>query len=141
MTEIIFDFLNKVGFTHPLHPAMTHIPMGMVMGAVIFRMVSFLPKLKFLARTGYHCIILGLLGVFPTAFSGYLDWQHTFKGEWEFLIVLKMVLAVVLTVLLATIAITDDPETPRFDKKTLFYLLIILLAIGLGFSGGELQYG
>ncbi len=141
MTEIIFDFLNKVGFTHPLHPAFTHIPMGMVMGAVIFRLVSFLPKLKFLAKTGYHCIILGLLGVIPTVFSGYLDWQHTFKGEWEFLIVLKMVLAVALTVLLATIAVIDDPETPKLDKKTLFYLLIMLLAIGLGFSGGELQYG
>lgn len=141
MTEIIFDFLNKVGFTHPLHPALTHIPMGMVMGAVTFRMASFLPKLKFLAKTGYHCVILGLLGIFPTVFTGYLDWQHTFGGEWEFLIILKMVLAVALTVLLVTIAIVDDPETRKFDKKTLFYLLIVLLAIGLGFSGGELQYG
>lgn len=141
MTEIIFEFLNKIGFMHPLHPGLTHIPMGMVMGAVTFRVASLLPKLKFLAKTGYHCVILGLLGVFPTAFAGYLDWQHTYMGEWEFLIILKMILAVILTVILLTIAITDDPETPKFDKKTLFYLLIFLLAIGLGFSGGELQYG
>jgi uncharacterized membrane protein len=140
MTEIIFEFLNKIGFAHPLHPAFTHIPMGMIMGAVIFRLASFLPRLKMLAKTGYHCVILGLLGMFPTAFSGYLDWQHTFGGTWEFLIILKMVLAVVLTILLATIAIVDDPETPKFDKKTLFYLLTVLLAIGLGFSGGELTH-
>jgi uncharacterized membrane protein len=140
MTEIIFEFLNKIGFVHPLHPALTHIPMGMVMGAVTFRLVSFLPRSKFLARTGYHCIILGLLGMLPTAFSGYLDWQHTFGGTWEFLIILKMILAVILTVLLAAIAIMDDPENPRFDKKTLFYLLTLLLAIGLGFSGGELSH-
>ena len=126
MTEIIFEFLNKIGFTHPLHPALTHIPMGMVMGAVVFRMASFLPRLKFLAKTGYHCIILGLLGVFPTAFAGYLDWQHTFGGEWEFLIILKIVLAAVLTILLAAIAFTDDPENTRFDKKTFFYILIVL---------------
>ena len=31
MTEAIFEFLGRIGFTHPLHPAMTHIPMGMVM--------------------------------------------------------------------------------------------------------------
>ena len=141
MTEIIFEFLNKIGFTHPLHPALTHIPMGMAMGAVTFRLASFLPKLKFLAKTGYHCVVLGLLGVFPTAFAGYLDWQHTYMGQWEFLIILKMVLAAGLTILLTAIVIMDDPETPKFDKKTLFYLLIVLLAIGLGFSGGELQYG
>ena len=75
MTESIFEFLNNIGFTHPVHPALTHIPMGMVMGAVIFRLVSFIPKLRFLAKTGYHCVVLGLIGVFPTAFAGYLDWQ------------------------------------------------------------------
>jgi uncharacterized membrane protein len=141
MTEIIFEFLNKVGFTHPVHPALTHIPMGMIMGAVTFRLASFLPRLRFLARTGYHCIILGLLGMFPTAFAGYLDWQHTFGGNWEFLIILKMVLAVLLTIVLVAIAVMDDPEDPKFDKRTLFYILTVLLAIGLGFSGGELQYG
>ncbi len=141
MTEVIFEFLNKIGFTHPLHPALTHIPMGMVMGAAVFRLVSFLPKFRILAKTGYHCIILGLLGVFPTVFTGYLDWQHTFGGEWEFLIVLKMVLASILTIVLLAIAITDDPEYPKLDKKTFFYILIVFLAIGLGYSGGELQYG
>lgn len=141
MTEIIFEFLNKVGFAHPIHPALTHIPMGMVMGAVTFRMVSFLPKLKFLAKTGYHCIIFGLLGIFPTVFAGYLDWQHTFGGEWEFLIILKIVLAIVLTIILAAIAIMDDPENPKFDKQTIFYLLAMIVTAGLGFSGGELQYG
>ena len=141
MTEVIFEFLNKIGFHHPIHPALTHIPMGMVMGAVTFRIASFIPRLKFLARTGYHCIVLGLLGIFPTVFAGYLDWQHTFGGQWEFLIILKMVLAVFLTLLLATILYLDDTESPKLNKVTLFYFLAVLLAIGLGFSGGQLQYG
>jgi len=141
MTEAIFEFLSKIGFHHPVHPALTHIPMGMVMGAVTFRIVSFIPRMKFLAKTGYHCVVLGLLGILPTAFAGYLDWQHTFGGEWEFLIILKMVLAVLLTLLLAAILSMDDTETPKLDKVTLFYFLAFLLAIGLGFSGGQLQYG
>jgi len=141
MTEMIFEFLSKVGFTHPLHPALTHIPMGMAMGAVVFRLASFLPKLKGLAKTGYHCVILGLLGIAPTAFTGYLDWQHRYEGVWEFLIILKMVLATVLAGVFITIAIMDDPENRKFDKITGFYFLIVLLAIGLGFSGGQLQYG
>ena len=81
------------------------------------------------------------LQVLFTAFAGYLDWQHTYGGEWEFLITLKIILAIVLTILLAVIAGVDDPEKPEFDKKTLFYILAILLVTGLGFSGGELQYG
>ena len=136
MTEAIFEFLAKVGFTHPLHPALTHIPMGMVMGAVTFRLASFLPKLKMLAKTGYHCIILGILGIFPTVFTGYLDWQHSFAGEWDYLIIIKMILAGVLLIILTAIAILDDPEQPKLDRKTLLYLASVLVAIGLGFSGG-----
>ncbi|MFH2091477.1 MAG: DUF2231 domain-containing protein [Pseudomonadota bacterium] len=141
MTEMIFDFLNTIGFKHPLHPALTHIPMGMVMGAVTFRLTSLLPKFKLLAKTGYHCVILGLLGIIPTVFAGVLDWQHTYAGQWEFLIILKMILAAALTIVMAVIALNDDPENPKLDNKTFLYLFAVLIAIGLGFSGGELQYG
>ena len=141
MTEIVFEFLGKIGFTHPVHPAFTHIPMGMVIGAVIFRLASFLPRLKSLARTGYHCVILALIGVGPTVLTGYLDWQHRYAGSWEFLIVLKMILAGVLTVLLLITAVKDDPENRRLDKHTGLYVLMALVSVGLGFSGGELMFG
>jgi uncharacterized membrane protein len=142
MTEAIFEFLASIGFKHPLHPGLTHIPMGMVMGAVTFRIVALIPKFRNLARTGYHCIILGILGLFPTAFTGYLDWQHRYDGAWdEPLIIVKMVLAVLMLVLLSVIAIKDDPDQPKLDKNTLLYLVAVLIAVGLGFSGGELLYG
>jgi hypothetical protein len=141
MVEMIFELLNSLGFRHPVHPALTHIPMGMAMGAATFRLASLIPKFKFLAKTGYHCAILGLLGILPTAFTGYLDWQHTFGGTLEFLIILKMILATILLGLFISIGLIDDPENPKFDLRTLLYLLIVFVAIGLGFSGGELQYG
>lgn len=141
MTEMIFEFLTKIGFSHPVHPAFTHVPMGMIMGAVAFRFGSFLPRLKMLARTGYHCMILGLLGLPPTVFTGYLDWQHRYGGEWETLIIIKMVLAGLLGILMVAVAFMDTPEEPRLDKVTGLYFLMILLAVGLGFSGGELIFG
>ena len=115
--------------------------MGMVMGAVIFRFGSFLPKLTGLAKTGYHCLILGLLGLPPTIFAGYLDWQHRYEGQWETLIIVKMVLAGLMAILMLFLAIKDNPEEPRFDKITGLYFLMILLAVGLGFSGGQLIFG
>ncbi|MDD9305231.1 MAG: hypothetical protein HUK40_24040 [Desulfobacter sp.] len=141
MTETIFEFLTQIGFLHPVHPAFTHIPMGMVMGAVVFRFCAVVPRLKILARTGYHCLILGLLGIVPTVFTGYLDWQHKYQGQWETLIIVKMVLAALLAILMIFIAVKDDPENPGFNKMTGFYFLLILLAVGLGFSGGELVFG
>jgi hypothetical protein len=115
--------------------------MGMVMGAVTFRFCSLVPQLRMLAKTAYHCVILGLLGIIPTAFSGYLDWMHKYHGEWEALIIVKMVLASFLFILMLFIAIKDDPENPGFNKMTGFYFLMILFAVGLGFSGGELIFG
>jgi len=141
MVEFIYGFLASVGFAHPLHPAATHIPMGLVMGAMVFRVVAVFSSMKELARTGYHCVVVGLLGVPPTAILGWMDWQHRYGGEWEFLIGLKMVLALTLMVILILIVALDDPERPRMDLRSLLYLLGIVNAIGLGFSGGELIYG
>ncbi|VFQ46018.1 DUF2231 domain-containing protein [Desulfoluna butyratoxydans] len=141
MVEFIYGLLESVGFHHPLHPAATHIPMGLVMGALIFRVTAILSPMKELARTGYHCAVLGLLGTPPTAIVGWMDWQHRYGGEWEYLIGLKMVLAVTLTVLLILITVLDDPETPRVDLRSFLYVLGIANVIGLGFSGGELIYG
>ena len=141
MIETVYELLSKVGFHHPLHPAFTHIPMGMVMGAVVFRFASFLPKLKMLAKTGYHCVILGLLGLFPTVVTGIMDWQHRYGGEWESLIIIKMVLAALLCAALIVVMLKDDCENRKFDWITGLYFLLILMAVGLGYSGGDLVFG
>lgn len=141
MIETLFEFLTNIGFLHPLHPAFTHIPMGMVMGAVVFRFCSIVPKFKGLAKTAYHCVILGLFGLAPTAVTGILDWQHKYQGQWETLIVVKMVLASLLAILMVFIAVKDDTDNPGLNKMTGFYFLMIIFAVGLGFSGGELIFG
>lgn len=141
MTDAIFNFLTQIGFTHPLHPAFTHIPMGMVMGAIFFRFCSLIPKFKIMARTAYHCVVLGLLGLIPTALTGILDWQHRYEGQWENLIIVKMILAIFMGIIMLVVVIKDDPENPELNKITGLYFLMIVFAVGLGFSGGELIFG
>ncbi len=141
MTEFVFKLLEMVGFTHPLHPALTHIPMGMVMGAFFFGLAVIILKKTEFAATAKHCVILGLLFIPPTVIAGYMDWQHKYDGEWSTIIIIKMVLAAVLTALLgAAFQLGRNDET---DSKVLMllYLLCLFCAVGLGFSGGELQYG
>jgi uncharacterized membrane protein len=141
MTELIFEILETVGFAHPLHPAITHIPMGMVMGAFFFGLAAIVFKNSDFSRTAQHCVVLALIFILPTIIAGYLDWQHTFDGEWEFLIKLKIVLALVFTALLTVAYKLGNKE--EVNPKILFivYALCLACAVGLGFSGGELQYG
>ena len=139
MIEFLYELLNQVGFTHPLHPAITHLPLGMAMGAFLFSLGSL--RYAELARTAHHCTILGLIFVLPTMFLGILDWQHFYHGDWTGPIIAKLVLAIALTVLfVAAMKVGGrEPESP--GVPILLYALCLLAAVGLGFTGGEIVYG
>jgi uncharacterized membrane protein len=139
MFEFIYGLLNDVGFTHPLHPAITHLPMGLTMGAFIFSLLAI--KFPALAKTAYHCIALALVFVLPTMFLGIMDWQHFYQGEWSVHIVTKFVLAGLFTLFLATALIVARRENAHPAALWVVYGLCLLTAIGLGFTGGEIQYG
>ena len=141
MIDAIYGLLEAVGFVHPLHPAMTHIPMGMAMGGFIFALIFYLFEKKDFLQTAYYCVCLGIAGIFPTVLSGFTDWQYRFGGEWNFLIVMKMILAGALTVAFI-LAVTFTKKNPDNNLKILIiYGICLLFATGLGFMGGELQYG
>ena len=140
MTEYIFNTLEAIGFTHPLHPALTHIPMGMVIGCFFFGLVAFVTRKTVFLKTALHCSVLALLFIVPTIFAGYLDWQQFFGGTMSTFIVIKMILAVVLTVLLS-LSIRENLKGASISKMFLLYTLCLACAGGLGFSGGEIIYG
>ena len=100
MIEQLYHMLEQIGFTHPLHPAMTHIPMGMVMGSFVFTLSHMVLKKPDLLKTAHYCIVLALLGVVPTALLGFMDWQYKFEGEWSGIILTKIVLFALFTFLL-----------------------------------------
>jgi len=65
MIEGLYALLEKVGFNHPLHPMLTHVPMGMIIGAVVFSLVGFIWKNQNLSQTAFHCALLALLAIVP----------------------------------------------------------------------------
>jgi uncharacterized membrane protein len=140
MVEFIFNFLQQVGFNHPLHPASTHIPMGMVMGAFFFGLAALKWPDKPFASTAFHCSVLGLLFLIPTAIAGILDWQYSFQGELGAIIVSKMVLAVIL---LATLIVAVKMGLQKSSAKNMLiiYSICLLIVSALGFLGGQLLYG
>lgn len=140
MTELIFSTLEAIGFAHPLHPAITHIPMGMVMGCFFFSLAGFITRKPIFLKSAFHCSVLGLLFIVPTIFAGYLDWQQFFGATMSTFIIVKFILAGVLTLLLAA-SIRASLKGTGSGKMFLLYTLCLACAGGLGFSGGELIYG
>jgi len=140
MIENLYDILAKFGFSHPLHPMLTHVPMGMIIGMVVFSLLGLIWQDKFFNRTAYHCSILALLSVIPVIIAGMLDWVQFMEGEWLTFIIIKMVLGALLTILLAVSVVLKSKEgSPKL--VFLFYFLCLACAGGLGYSGGSLIFG
>jgi uncharacterized membrane protein len=141
MIEFIYKTLESIGFSHPLHPAMTHIPMGMIIGGFLFVLTATVFNKKDLAKAAHYCYTLALIFVLPTMLLGYMDWQYKFWGEWSGLITAKIILAFVLTGMLVVAFFVGRNEQVDLKKKLIVYAICLFLATGLGFLGGELQYG
>lgn len=140
MVENFYSFLATVGFAHPLHPMLTHIPMGMIIGMVTFSFLALIWRGGTLDRTAYHCSVLALVSILPVIGAGFLDWIQFQEAETNIFITIKMILGTLLTVLLIVAVIMKRKENTR-GKMFLIYLLCLACAGGLGYSGGELVYG
>ena len=141
MTTFIYALLNKIGYSHPLHPALVHFPIGMAMGASAFMLLVILGKKKELAAAAYYTHVFGLATLIPTMLVGYMDWQHFYKGEAIHLITAKIVLGFILMglfawgILLGRKGVTDE------RKYFIISICCFAVTILIGFCGGELQYG
>jgi uncharacterized membrane protein len=141
MIEFVYQTLAKIGYSHPLHPAMTHIPMGMIIGGFLFAVGSAVIKKDDLAIVAHYCYTLALIFVLPTMMLGYMDWQYKFDGEWNHLILSKIILAVMLTIMLVITFFYRKNVKVDIKQKLILYVICFGIAMGLGFIGGELQYG
>ena len=139
--ESVYQILAKIGYTHPLHPTLTHLVMGLVMGAFIFVLIAMFFRRESLARTARHCIVLALIALLPTAVLGYADWQHRFAGDLIFPITMKLILAGVLLVLLLIAIVMGFWTENSLKNIVIIYAACLVVVIGIGYFGGELVYG
>ena len=141
MIEFFYKIVTTIGYTHPIHAPTTHIPVGMVIGAFIFAIVSWKFRKDNLARTAHHCITLALLALLPTVIVGIMDWQHYYAGAWLFPIKMKLPLAGLLLILLVFAVSVGYRATIISKQALIIYALCLLNVTALGYFGGELVYG
>ncbi len=139
--DLLYSWLVQIGFTDPIHPPLTHMPIGLVTAALIFGLVALLLRRPVLKVSARHCALLAWLFIFPTVLLGFMDWQHYYHGVWLFPIQAKIFLASALFVLLSLAVILGFRGEEGTKRLLLLYFLCFLIVMGLGYFGGRLVFG
>ena len=138
--DSFYHFVNGLGYHHPIHPALVHAPMGLIIGAFFFGWAGILSRREALSRTAFHCIVLALLFWFPVVFFGFLDWKHFLGGAYMLPIKAKMTLAGVLLILFVTGLVLRFKMGAVSKSMVTVYTLCFFAAGLMGFFGAELVY-
>ncbi len=141
MADALYAILNRLGWTDPLHSLLVHLPIGLVIGALIFFLVAVLFRRTQLVMTARHAAILAFLFVFPTILAGVFDWLHFYKGVMIPAIRMKMILAGVVLVVLGAVIVLGAEIRLRTIGMTVLYALAFVAVVGLGYYGGGIVYG
>jgi mono/diheme cytochrome c family protein len=141
MIDSLYAFLARLGFTDPLHAPITHLPIGLVTGALLFFLVAVIFNRRVLVLTARHVSILAFIFVFPTILFGVLDWMHFFRAALIAPIKIKMILAAVVLVVLAAGIILGSEVKVRTVPQLVLYALAFVSVVGLGYYGAKLVYG
>lgn len=141
MFDAVYQLLERIGYPHPIHPTEVHMPIGLIVGALIFRVAATLLRRPVLAKTAHYCTILAFLFLFPTVLFGYMDWQHFYAGAWIPPIKIKLVLAAVLIVWVSAGIFIAHKRGPGSGLVMVNYSVSFILVVVLGYFGGDLVYG
>ena len=139
MIEAFYAFLQKIGFSHPLHPPLTHLPMGLVTESFLFALMALFFAKPVLLTTARHCSLLALVFALPTGVAGYFDWVYRYGGSMERAIQIKLVLAPLLFIVL-TVAAWQSRKPASAKTMCFLYGCALLCAIGLGFFVSVMNY-
>ena len=140
--DAFYDFLDRIGYMHPIHPAMVHMPIAFVVGGTAFILLAGFERFhRFRFRASAHYVLtLALIFWFPTVLFGIMDWQRYLGGAWLPVIKIKMVLAAVLLALLIIGVVLGYRGTASIRILAPIYGLCFATVLVLGYFGGQLVY-
>jgi uncharacterized membrane protein len=136
-----YKALAAIGFSDPVHPALAHMPIGLVVGALIFGFTALWWKRPLWGVSARHCLGLAWLFWFPTVLFGVMDWQYFYHGVWIFPIEAKIALAGLLFVLLSIGLVLIFTGKGESKSLLVIYVLAFFTVVALGYFGGRLVFG
>jgi cytochrome c6 len=139
--DAFYNLLLKIGFTDPPHALLTHMPIGLITGALLFFLVAVIFRRKVLVPTARHVFILAFIFIFPTILFGVLDWLHYFQGQMIQPIKFKIGLAAAVLVITGAGVILGGELKVHTIPQMVLYALAFVCVVGLGYFGAKLVYG
>ncbi len=136
--NIIYQFMEWLGYSHPLHPPLAHMPIGLVVGALALGLAGWWRKRTDWLAAARYCLVVALIFLIFAAVAGYLDWQHYYAGAWLFYIKIKLILTGVLLIFLVMAVTWGRKAAAGAQRHLSLYTLCFLAVIGLGYYGGQL---
>ncbi len=141
MLDALYLFLSTHGFNEPLHPPITHMPIGLTVGALIFFIVAIVFKKKSLVLTARHASILALVFALPTILFGVMDWIHFYHAALFTPIKIKIALASVALIVLGAGIILGSEIKLHSMSMVILYVIAFGAMLGLGYFGAAIIYG
>ncbi|MBI4979621.1 MAG: hypothetical protein HZC28_19235 [Spirochaetes bacterium] len=141
MLDALYAFLAAHGFNEPLHPPITHMPIGLTVGAVTFFAVAIVFGRKNLVMSARHASILAFIFVFPTILLGVMDWIHFYRAAPFTPIKIKIALASVALMVLGIGIILGSEVKLHSVSMAVLYAVAFIAMIGLGYFGASIIYG
>lgn len=124
---------------HPLHPALTDIPIGAWLGTLIFDIIWLATNQSSgMATASNVLVIIGLVGAVLSILTGTTDWNDTYGKERRVGIAHGLIntLATLVYVVALVLRLTGS-QFPGFVVSTVGLLILLLGA----YLGGELVFG
>jgi uncharacterized membrane protein len=137
--DLLYQLLEKIGYTHPIHPPLAHMPIGLVVGALLLSLAGWWLQRSDWLAAGRYCVVIALIFLVFTALTGCLDWQHYYAGAWLPAIKIKLILTGVLLVLLLLLVTLTWQGEAGARRGLPLYALGLLAVVGLGYYGGQLN--
>src|SRR5215470_18404526 len=75
------SLLNGTWFGHPLHPAITDVPITAWSLTAIFDVIWLITRTQWAAYGAFVAVIVGLIGALFAAVTGLVDWSDTYGAE------------------------------------------------------------
>ena len=132
--------LGYIGYHDPVHPPFTHFPIALVTAALFFGVIGWWFRRPGFWTSAKHCLVLAWLFIFPTVLFGFMDWQHYYRGDWIFLIFLKICLASFLFVLLSIGLILLYKGRGESPEMLAIFLIGFFTVVALGYMGGKVVF-
>lgn len=134
------SFLNGTWFGHPLHPAITDIPITAWVLTALFDIIWFISHTTWSAYGAFVCVIVGLLAALGAVATGLTDWGDTYGSERRIGLnhAIYNALAFVLYLISFILRLTAGPGDTVVAAILGFLGLISVLYAG--YLGGEMVF-